>query len=127
MNRKLSAVIGCVVLVTGCAVAGAAVAESGDTGIRGETIRLERQSEADYPARTTLTFDQAVEHALERVRGTLLKVELENEDGFLVYSVEVVGADRSITEVMVDAGSGKILAMEPDETDDDEHIGDRKD
>ena len=79
-----------------------------------------------------ITFVQEVKKALDAVKGEVLKTELENENGFLVYSVEIVTADKSIMDVKVDAGSGKVLAMERDTNDDedrdsDEHDADRDD
>jgi uncharacterized membrane protein YkoI len=49
-----------------------------------------------------------------------LKTELEDENGFLVYGIEVVSADKSVVDVKVDAGTGKVLAMEKDKADDEE-------
>jgi uncharacterized membrane protein YkoI len=44
--------------------------------------------------------------------GTVLKAELEVEDGCLMYSFEIVGAGKKITEVEIDAGNGKVLETE---------------
>lgn len=44
-----------------------------------------------------------------------VKTELEEENGFLAYGVEVVGADRAIEDVKVDAGSGEVLAVARDQ------------
>ncbi|MBD6955918.1 MAG: PepSY domain-containing protein [Thermoplasmata archaeon] len=43
--------------------------------------------------------------------GKVLNVTLENENGYLVYSV-IVSVSNSTYEVKVDAGNGKILAIE---------------
>jgi uncharacterized membrane protein YkoI len=40
--------------------------------------------------------------------------ELEVEDGNLQYSFDIVGADKSVTEVEIDAGDGKVLATDKD-------------
>jgi uncharacterized membrane protein YkoI len=121
MKKKWIAIIGSGVLVIGLAVAGASFAKSDDSEVRGGTIRLENQVEADVPALAKLTSAQAVQKALAAVQGQILKTELENENDFLVYSVEVVTADKTIMEVKVDAGSGKVLAVDRDEADDEEH------
>ncbi len=123
MNKKWIAIIGSGVMVTGLAVAGASFAKSDDSEVRGGAIRLEKQVEADFPDLAKLTFDQAVQKALAAVKGQVLKTELEDENGFLVYGVEVVSADRTIVDVKVDAGSGKILAMDKDTVDENEHGG----
>lgn len=105
-------------------VVGVGFAKSKDNEIRGGTILLGKQVEADFPILAKLTPDQAVQKALETVYGKVLKTELENENGFLVYSVEVVAADKTIVDVKVDAGSGKILAMDRDQMDEEEHESD---
>ncbi|MCB2146035.1 MAG: PepSY domain-containing protein [Deltaproteobacteria bacterium] len=55
------------------------------------------------------------------VQGHILKTELENENGILVYGVEVVTANRAIVDVKVDAGSGKVLALNREEPNEEEH------
>jgi uncharacterized membrane protein YkoI len=49
--------------------------------------------------------------ALDAVPGEVREVELESESGFVVYEVEVAGNDGTLHEVIVDAGSGKVLAQ----------------
>jgi uncharacterized membrane protein YkoI len=124
MKKKWVAVIGTGVLVSGLAIAGGSFAKSEQSEVRNGTIRVENQSEADFPTMAKIKMDQAVQKALAAVPGQVLKTELEDENGFLVYGVEVVTADKTIMDVKVDAGSGKVLAMdrdEPDETHDGGH------
>jgi hypothetical protein len=102
-------------------VVGVGFAKSDGGDVHGGTIRIENQVEADFPAMARITADQAVQAALIAVRGQVLKTELEDEDGFLVYGVEVVTPSRTIMDVKVDAGSGKVLAMEQDPADNDDH------
>ena len=59
----------------------------------------------------TVTGDQATESALAAVSGTVSKVELDNEKGSVVYSVEIQ-TDAGLIEVKVDAGNGTVLAQE---------------
>jgi uncharacterized membrane protein YkoI len=132
MNKKWITIIGSGVLVTGLAAAGTNFAKSDDSDVRDGTIRIEKQAEADFPALAKLTLDQAVAKALDAVQGNVLKTELESENGFLVYGVEVVTPEKAIVDVKVDAGSGKVLAMDRDRADDEDHEsgegdGDRED
>jgi hypothetical protein len=53
--------------------------------------------------------------ALDAVPGEVVKTELDNENGFVVYSVEVKSADGTVTDVKVDAGDGTVLAQETEE------------
>ncbi|MGC1524559.1 MAG: PepSY domain-containing protein [Phormidesmis sp.] len=67
----------------------------------------EAQEMAQYEALATITADQAKQTAEAAQDSTATKVELDEEDGSLVYEVEFANA-----EVLVDAGDGKILKTE---------------
>jgi uncharacterized membrane protein YkoI len=64
-----------------------------------------------------ITPEQAQSAALAQVPGIVKKVELENEDGNVVYGVEVKTADGE-QDVKVDAGDGRVLHVEKDGEDD---------
>lgn len=100
---------------------------AGDNGqeVMNGSIRVQHQ-EATYPALAQITLEQAKERALANVQGELLKIELEEENGFLVYGVEIVTPEKTITDIKIDAGNGDILLVEKDipdtnEDGDDEH------
>ena len=120
MKKKWIAIIGSGALVVGIAVAGVSFADSDDNEIRNGTIRIEQQSEAEFPSIAKISMDQAVQKALASVQGQVLKTELEDENGFLVYGIEVVTADMAIVDVKVDAGSGKVLAVDRNSDNDEE-------
>jgi hypothetical protein len=71
---------------------------------------------ADLPALAKISFEAAVKAATTAVPGQIIKAELEVEDGNLMYSFEIVGTDKSITEVEIDAGNGKVLGMDREDT-----------
>jgi uncharacterized membrane protein YkoI len=48
----------------------------------------------------------------ERLEGHLLDVELEYEDGTLVYEIEVLGSDGVVREFYLDAATGTVLKEE---------------
>lgn len=121
MKGKWIAVIGSGALAIGFAVAGASFADTDGTEVKNGTIRIEKQTEAEFPSMAKISMDQAVERALASVQGQILKAELDDENGFLVYDVEVVSAAKAIMELKVDAGSGKVLAMERDTMDDEDN------
>ena len=66
------------------------------------------QEMAQYEALATITADRAKQTAEAAQGATATEVELDEEDGSLVYEVEF--ADE--TEVLVDAGNGEILKTE---------------
>lgn len=127
MKKRWIHIIGSGALIMGLAFVGTSFAESEYNEIHDGTIRIENRVEADFPALAKITWGQAVQKALAAVHGQVLKTELEEENGFLVYGVEVVTADKAIVDVKVDAGSGKILAMERDKADDEDHEHGEKD
>ena len=70
---------------------------------------------ADLPSLAKITFQQAVAAALKASPGSIIQAELEVEGGTLMYSFRIVGADKKITEVEIDAGNGKVLDTEKEE------------
>jgi uncharacterized membrane protein YkoI len=60
-----------------------------------------------------ITPEQASAAALAQVPGTVKKVELENENGNVVYGVEITTANGE-SDVKVDAGDGRVLHVEKD-------------
>jgi hypothetical protein len=85
-----------------------------ETPIQG-SIRLpdEGNQEAAHANLATIPVQTAINTAVGSQGGTVLRAELQNEDGFLVYNVElVVPGDKKVHEVKVDAGTGKILRID---------------
>jgi len=73
-----------------------------------------QQSEAELLKQARVTKHQAKKIALARVkRGTIKCVELEKENGMLTWSIDVAQpGKKDITDVWVDATTGKITAVE---------------
>ncbi|MFF9786166.1 PepSY domain-containing protein [Streptomyces nigrescens] len=67
-----------------------------------------------------ISQSQATAKALHTVPGTATSAELDNADrnGSLVWEVEVFGKDHKSHEVIIDAGSGKVLKQHTDRDDD---------
>ena len=55
---------------------------------------------------------EAENAALVKVQGTVVKTSLDNENGYLVYSVEIKDAAGKVSDVKIDAGSGTVLTVE---------------
>ena len=122
---KMSTTIVTAIALASLIQSGMSFAGNSEETITNGTIRVQ-QEEAAYPGLATVTMEQAKDVALANVEGEVLKIELENENGFLVYGVEIVTPEKLITEIKVDAGNGDILLVEKDTSDtkkkdDDEH------
>ena len=66
---------------------------------------------------TALPEEQIIAIALAEVPGEVTEVELENEDGILAYEVELIAADGSEMEVMINAETGEIIEIEAEDDD----------
>lgn len=121
MKKNWTVAVGALAMIGCLSLAGASLAAEHGHRVREGSIRLTQQPESDFPSLAKITLNKAVAQALKAVKGQVLKMELENENDFLVYGVEVVTADKSIVDVKVDAGSGKVLAMNRDKADGEDH------
>ena len=79
-----------------------------------------RQSEIKEPqkgnqpttsADTPITIEKAGELALEKVSGTITSIKLDEEDGQLVYEVDIDQTKTKKAEVIINAYSGKIESI----------------
>lgn len=73
-------------------------------GESGEAANLASMAKIDATAATAA--------ALAQVPGSVLQVSLDNENGNLVYSVEIKTAANAIQDVKVDAGTAKLLSVD---------------
>jgi len=73
-----------------------------------------QQSETELLKQARVTKHQAKQIALARVKGGAIKcVELEKENGVLIWSVDVAQPpNKNLTDIWVDATTGKITAVE---------------
>lgn len=96
----------------------AAVAAKSEPAIKG-TISVGKVAIKDFPRLAKISMANAVAAAKEKVPGKDLSSNLEAEDGFLVFSVEIQKKSSEIVEVVVDAGSGSVLATNKEDTHED--------
>lgn len=76
-----------------------------------EAAQQKAESEA-LAKLATVTQDQATKAATSLVPGTVQKVELGDSDGYVAWQVEIVKADGTNVEVIVDAGNVGNLVQE---------------
>ena len=68
---------------------------------------------------TGLSEEQAIEIALLEVPGEVQEIELENDDGEMVYEIEILGVDGQEFEVEIAADTGTVIEIEAEDDDDD--------
>ncbi len=106
MGEKLSFII---VAVTAAALA-VAILYAGQE-------MLQDVNDADVIEQTKISLIQAVSDAERHANGKAARVDLEDENGEVVYRVKIINAGEA-TEVHVDGKTGKILSMQGDQADD---------
>lgn len=77
-------------------------------------INANEQEEAKQLSNlATVTQEEAKQFALAEINGIVKDIQLENEDGNVVYGVEIENAGTSV-DIKIDAGNGKVLRVESD-------------
>jgi hypothetical protein len=87
------------------------------------SIPVKGKDEAGFVGMAKIPLDSAIQAALAAVPGKVVKTELENENGYLVYGIEIAKADREMVDVKVDAGDGKVLKVDTDRENHEGHEG----
>lgn len=84
--------------------------------VQGEQLDTNEASEpALDPALVKITADQAKAAALAKFPGaTIEQVELQDENGTLVWGVELTDASGQTQDVKVDGNSGQVVSAEAD-------------
>ncbi|MBB5323332.1 putative membrane protein YkoI [Anoxybacillus tepidamans] len=85
----------------------------------------EQQEKDQLQATAKITEKQAIAIALQHVKGQENGTELENEDGVVVYAVEVKGEQGKLYDVKVDAQTGAVVNI--DQNDQDKNEGEYSD
>lgn len=88
----------------------AAPAENGDEGSHDEAAEARQLQDL-----AKIDQSSAEKAALQAVPGTVESAELEEENGYVVYDVNIAGDDGQDHHVDVDAGNGKVLQKETGE------------
>ena len=62
-----------------------------------------------------LPLELILKHVRQTYPGRVLEVELEKEDGRIIYEVEILAENGIVKEVYIDAETGKILITKEDD------------
>lgn len=90
------------------------------------SIHVPKNNKSQHHKLAKISMERAVEIASASIPGTPIEAELEAEDGFLVYEIELSTGAHAKTEVTIDAGNGNILKQEreDEEQEDSDDDGD---
>lgn len=82
-----------------------------ETRLKEGSIKPGEAHETAFPDLAEITFEEALLIAFEKVPGSLLEMELEIEDDYLIYEFEILDYKEELKEVIVDPVSGEILRV----------------
>jgi hypothetical protein len=119
MKKVIMIVIGGVALSALIAIGMTSAQQAKTAG----SISVKGEDEAGFAGMAKIPLDSAIQAALAAVPGKVVKTELENENGYLVYGIEIAKADREMADVKVDAGDGKVLKVDTDRENHEGHEG----
>ena len=86
---------------------------------KGKGKKEESKETVEMAAAATVTIDQVIKTALEKVPGKVVEAELEKKHHTLVWEVEVVTAENKVMEVYIDAESGAVIDVEEEKPEKD--------
>ena len=81
---------------------------SGRSGDHDEALRA-------VEAREALPIARIMEIALRAAPGEIVEIELDSEDGTLIYEVEVLSGSGRVRKVDIDARTGAVLDIEDED------------
>ena len=117
------------VALGGYGIASAADGQPATPADTDETVEVDDLEEEDVDevdpgraAEAQLSEADAVAVATGVAPGTVGDVELEDDDGALVYEIEITDTAGTETEVTIDAVSGDVIANETDDDHDDDDV-----
>ena len=117
-------------LVSGVAMAGD-IETNDDNGkdieIKSSIQLSEKASEAEEAKAAKVGMNEVIATIKAKFPGKITKVELENEEGNLIYEAEVFQNDGKTLDIVVDAGTGQILTSSVDKPDHEDEDDNEKD
>jgi uncharacterized membrane protein YkoI len=107
--RRLMAV-GCLAALAGIAAI-PAMAQMQETAPIGSIHPAGKVKRADLPTLAKISLDDAMKAAQAKVPGSVISADLKMKQGSLLYAIKIVGANKTIVGVEIDAGDGKVLEV----------------
>src|SRR5690625_774134 len=78
-----------------------------------KTVKKEQERKETEEKSTAISIDEAVDIALSKFTGQVTEVEVEEEDGRLIYEVEIESGEEE-AEIEIDAHTGEVIVIEID-------------
>ena len=116
MKKTWILTLAVIALFFGLFISGICLADD-DDDVTSASIAISGESALELPFLATVSLVEAVQIAEGQVDGATWFAAIENENGFLVYDIEIVTPDGDVVDFLIDAGTGDVLEMEIDDED----------
>jgi len=93
--------------------------------VQSGSIRIKDDDDQTMARLSSISSSEAAAIAIQAFPGKVIETRLDNENGFLIWEVEVITPNGRESELKIDAGNGHLLAIETDEDEDDEDHKDK--
>ena len=90
----------------GLAVEGVVAVKQLPTEVRAGSIKIKDDNELTMAAQTRITSSGAARIATIALPGKVVKTEMEDENGYLIWDVEAIGSNGKKIKLKIDAGNG---------------------
>lgn len=102
------------------------VIEQFPNDVQSGSIQIKDDNETAMAAQALVSASEAAQIATTALPGKVVESQLDEENGYLIWEVEIVDAQGQEAQLKIDAGDGRLLAVEADE-DEEHHDGDYED
>ena len=97
--------------------------------VRGGSVQVKKEDVQAMIARARVTSGEAARLAVTATNGKVLATKLDDDNGYLIWEVDVLDPHGKQTELKIDAGNGRLLAAasgtedEHEDRDEEKHSG----
>jgi uncharacterized membrane protein YkoI len=97
--------------------------------VRSGSVQVKKEDVQAMIARARVTSGEAARLAVTATKGKVLATKLDDDNGYLIWEVDVLGPQGKQTELKIDAGNGRLLAAasgtedEHEDRDEEKHSG----
>ena len=128
MNKMLvTGIVTAGILLGGTTIVGAAMNENSEVIVKDEAVKSDEVVQTKDAAATKdfITVEKAKEIALSEQDGHIDSIDLEHDDGYSYYEIEIENKDAEY-DIYIEAYTGEVLHVEKDDHDDDNNYENKK-
>jgi uncharacterized membrane protein YkoI len=128
MNKMLvTGIVTAGILLGGTTIVGAAMNENSEVIVKDEAVKSEEVVQTKDVAATKdfISVDKAKEIALSEQDGHIDNIDLEHDDGYSYYEIEIENGNAEY-DIYIEAYTGEVLHVEKDDHNDDNDYENKK-